>query len=45
MKKWADIFINKCDFVRYDGNHFFIQEHCQEMADVILERLGLKNDF
>lgn len=42
MKKWAEIFINHCDFVRYDGNHFFIREHCQEMADVILERLGLK---
>lgn len=39
MTQWKRVFIGTCKFVRYEGNHFFIQEHCQEMADVIKESL------
>lgn len=39
MAQWKQIFIGECSFVRYEGNHFFIQKHCQEMADVIKRSL------
>lgn len=39
MTGWKRFFVGECEFVRYEGNHFFIQKHCQEMADVIKERL------
>lgn len=39
MVKWKRVFVGECKFVRYEGNHFFIQEHCQEMADVIKRSL------
>lgn len=39
IAQWRRIFVGKCEFVRYDGTHFFIQEHCQEMADVIRRSL------
>lgn len=35
MAQWKRFFVGECKFVRYEGTHFFIQEHCQEMADVI----------
>ena len=35
MSQWKRFFVGECEFVRYEGTHFFIQEHCQEMADVI----------
>lgn len=35
MAQWKRFFVGECKFVRYEGSHFFIQEHCQEMADVI----------
>lgn len=38
--QWGRFFIGECSFVRYEGNHFFIQEHCREMADVIKESLS-----
>ncbi|MCR2047468.1 thioesterase domain-containing protein [Acetatifactor muris] len=36
---WGDYFTEKCDFVKYKGNHFFINEHCSEIAEEIKNRL------
>lgn len=41
MKDWRKIFVKDCSFHCYEGNHFFIQEHCEEIAGQIEERLGL----
>lgn len=39
MELWKDIFVGNCKFYRYDGTHFFIQEHHAKMADIIRERM------
>ena len=39
MAQWKRFFVGECGFVRYEGSHFFIQEHCQEMANVIRRSL------
>ena len=39
MIKWNRYFVNPCEFIEYEGNHFFIQQYCQEIADIIEERL------
>lgn len=44
MVQWKRIFVGECKFVRYEGTHFFIQEHCQEMADIIRRSL-LEDEF
>lgn len=38
MLKWKAFFAGEMDFVAFEGNHFFIQDHCQEIADIIKER-------
>ncbi len=35
MELWTKFFTGECEFVQYDGTHFFIQEHHLEMAEVI----------
>lgn len=42
MAQWKQFFVGECNFVRYEGNHFFIQEHCREMANVIRRSLLLR---
>lgn len=44
IAQWKRFFPGKCEFVEYEGNHFFIQEHCREMANAIKEKL-LRNDL
>lgn len=39
ITQWTRFFSGKCEFVKYEGNHFFIQKHCREMADVIKRSL------
>lgn len=39
MEKWIQFFVGKCDFVQYEGGHFFIKEHYKEMADIIIREL------
>lgn len=39
MVEWKRYFTGECEFVAYEGNHFFIHEHCREMADTIKEKL------
>lgn len=38
MLEWKRIFVGETEFYRFDGNHFFINEHYQEMADIIKEK-------
>ena len=44
MKKWKKYFVGESDFHRFDGKHFFIQQHHQEIAAIITEKLGEKYD-
>ena len=39
MEDWRRYFVGDCAFFRYEGTHFFIQEHHGEMADVIRIRM------
>ncbi len=39
MEQWEKYFVGKIEFIRFDGNHFFIQQHYREMAEIISERL------
>lgn len=41
MQAWNNYFTNKCEFVQYEGNHFFIYEHYSEIAKIIENRLGI----
>lgn len=36
---WKDHFTN-CEFIRYEGSHFFIRSHYEEMADIINGQIG-----
>ena len=38
MRRWADYFVHDCRLVEYDGGHFFIKKHCEEMAEEIRKR-------
>ena len=39
MELWKKFFVGQVEFNRYEGTHFFIQEHHSEMAEVIKGRL------
>ena len=41
MQAWNNYFTNKCEFVQYEVNHFFIYEHYSEIAKIIENRLGI----
>ena len=41
MEQWKKYFTGSFEFVEYTGTHFFINEHCGEMAALIRERLGV----
>lgn len=38
MKSWQKYFTGDCEFIEYSGNHFFIKEHYNEIAQVIKKR-------
>ena len=40
MKGWSAYFTGDCQFIAYTGNHFFLQEHCREIAETMKRRLG-----
>ncbi len=40
MKKWSRYYVGQCEFMEYDGSHFFIKEHLPEIANVIMDRLS-----
>lgn len=37
--EWNKYFVGTCEFLEYTGNHFFINDHCKEIADEIRVRL------
>ena len=39
MKLWKNYYIGDCQFIEYSGPHFFINEHYEEIAEVIKERM------
>lgn len=45
IQDWKKFFIGECEFLEYTGNHFFINEHCGEIADAIKGRLVNNNDI
>ncbi|WP_026653796.1 thioesterase II family protein [Butyrivibrio proteoclasticus] len=45
MEQWKRIFIGECELKRFEGNHFFIQQHHDEMAEIIRQRMEMKNDI
>lgn len=40
MKDWTNYFIGQAKFIRYEGQHFFINQHCEEMCHEIELALG-----
>lgn len=41
MKLWKSYFTGECEYHRFVGTHFFIREHHQEMAALIMKKLGV----
>lgn len=39
MIGWKKFFVGKCEYIKYDGTHFFINKYYQEMAKIICNRL------
>lgn len=39
MKDWKKYYTHVCEFIEYKGSHFFINQHCEEMAEVINKRI------
>ena len=39
IEQWRNIFTGECDFFQYEGNHFFINKHHEEMAEIIRNRM------
>ena len=44
MKLWKNIFVGDCRYFRFEGTHFFIQQHHEEMAEVIRNRMSRRED-
>ena len=40
MKLWEQYFTGECDFHEYSGSHFFIQDHHEEMAGIIRQKMS-----
>ena len=41
MKEWSKYFVDDCDFVKYNGSHFFIENHYMDMANIMLRKMFL----
>ena len=35
IEKWKRVFVGSCELVRFDGSHFFIEQHHSQMAGII----------
>ena len=44
IELWKKYFVGECEFYQYSGNHFFIQEHHTEMAEIINMKLEQRYD-
>lgn len=42
MELWKNYFTGDCKYYKFEGTHFFIQEHHREMAEIIREKLGVR---
>ncbi len=42
IKDWKHYFIGECGLIPFEGNHFFIYGHEQEIADMIMRKLGME---
>lgn len=40
MDLWRKYFTGQCEYFCYEGTHFFIREHHEQMADIMLQRLN-----
>ena len=38
MLQWRDFFTGECDYYSFEGNHFFIQEHYFDVAEIIRKK-------
>lgn len=41
---WKHFFIGKCELVRFEGNHFFINGHEREFAEAITRELEIESE-
>lgn len=39
MRQWTRYFTGPCEFIKFEGTHFFIQNHHTEMAKTILTEM------
>ena len=39
MDLWKQFFIGECDYYQFEGNHFFINQHLDEITKIINEKL------
>lgn len=42
MKNWKNYFVGEIEFLKFEGTHFFIQQHCQEICSIINQKLKLE---
>lgn len=42
MLLWKKYFVGEIEFVEYEGNHFFIEQHCDDMCKIINNKLQTK---
>lgn len=40
MAKWKNYFAGECEFCRFTGSHFFIQQYHREIADIIRKAMA-----
>ncbi|MCH5199502.1 MAG: thioesterase [Oscillospiraceae bacterium] len=41
MELWKRHFTGCCELAEYTGGHFFINKHCEKVAELIMEKLGV----
>ncbi len=39
MKQWRKYYYGKVDYYQFDGNHFFIKEHLEEIGNIVVKKL------
>lgn len=43
IKLWSKYFVGVVEYAEYEGSHFFIEQHCKEMCDIINEKLQFED--
>lgn len=39
MSKWEQYFVGDCEYIKYEGSHFFIHQYYKDMAEVICRKM------